>query len=126
LGEIEAALACLPGVRSAAVVLREGGTGSPRLLAYATGERLDPHTLRKRLRSQLPEHMVPTVIAVLPELPLLPSGKLDRRALPEVTSLVGESSATAAPEGATEIALAALWSEVLGLESIGRESHFFE
>ena len=85
LGEVEAALAAHPAVRSAVAVVREDRPGDRRLVAYAVppeGAEVDPRELRTHLAERLPEHMVPAAVVELPELPLDPNGKVDRRALP--------------------------------------------
>ncbi|WP_322044763.1 non-ribosomal peptide synthetase [Paraburkholderia sp. J67] len=126
LGEVEAALLAQPGVREA-VALVEGGT---RLLAYVTPQtqarvdELDPQALKHALARTLPDYMVPAAIVVLDALPLTPNGKIDRRALPVPQAQASEDYA--APQGATEAALARLWSKVLGIERVGRHAHFFE
>src|SRR2546426_5971912 len=86
LGEIEAVLRQQPGIRDAAVVLREDESGARRLVGYVVpagpaGE-LVIETLRQQLRTQLPEYMVPAAVVALEALPLNPNGKVDRRALP--------------------------------------------
>ncbi|NEB56929.1 amino acid adenylation domain-containing protein, partial [Streptomyces griseus] len=85
LGEIESALTALPGVRQAAAVLREDRPGSRLLAGYAvprTGADLDPGRLRTALARTLPDYAVPATVTVLPALPLGPTGKVDRAALP--------------------------------------------
>jgi amino acid adenylation domain-containing protein len=140
LGEIEAALARHPEVRGAVVLARrdpEPGaaeTASVRLVAYlvpAGGAAPEAGELRAFLRSSLPEAMVPAAFVVLPAFPLTASGKVDRRALPApAPAAAAERSAGAAayeePGTALERRLAALWSEVLGVERIGRHDNFFE
>jgi amino acid adenylation domain-containing protein/non-ribosomal peptide synthase protein (TIGR01720 family) len=119
LGEIEAGLRAYPGVRDAVVLLRQG-----RLVGYVAGEaQPDEAELKQHLSALVPEYMVPSRIMVLPALPLLPTGKLDRKALPEPE---WESGSGAEPEGETEQAIAGIWSEVLGLRAVGRDDNFFE
>jgi amino acid adenylation domain-containing protein len=83
--------------------------------------------LRSLLQNQLPEHMVPVALVVLEQLPRLPNGKLDRRALPapghETTEL---QSPFVAPRTATEEVLASIWSQILGVERVGIEDNFFD
>ncbi|HSK75118.1 MAG TPA: amino acid adenylation domain-containing protein, partial [Thermoanaerobaculia bacterium] len=81
LGEIEAALAALPGNREAVVVMREDVPGDRRLVAYVVGDA-PVEELRRSLRGRLPDYMVPSAIVTLAALPLTPSGKVDRKALP--------------------------------------------
>jgi aryl carrier-like protein len=80
--------------------------------------------LRERLRHTLPEYMVPAHFTLLESLPLNCNGKLDRKALPEPDRAgAGEYEA---PQGEMEEALAGIWSQVLGVERIGRHDNFFE
>ena len=81
-------------------------------------------SLRARLLSKLPDYMVPAHFSVLQALPLTANGKLDRRALPDPE--LASADRYEAPQGEMEQALAALWSEVLGVEHIGRHDDFFE
>ncbi|HSK81092.1 MAG TPA: amino acid adenylation domain-containing protein, partial [Thermoanaerobaculia bacterium] len=126
LGEIEAVLASHPGVRETVVVARDGGAGDRRLVAYVApraGAAPDLSELRAFLAARVPEHMVPPAWVVLDELPLTPSGKVDRKALPEPgTAAAGEY---VAPRNPAEEVLAGIWGEVLGRERIGVEDNFF-
>jgi hypothetical protein len=98
------------------VVAWEGG-----LVGYVAGEA-EPASLRAHLEARLPGYMVPAPIVRLPALPRNAGGKVDRRALPEPAVTTDEM---APPVGDTECALAALWSELLGTPTVGRDSHFF-
>jgi alpha-ketoglutarate-dependent taurine dioxygenase len=80
--------------------------------------------LRETLRERLPEYMIPAQILALESLPLTANGKLDRAALPEPD--VGGNGQFMAPQGVIESQLARLWSEVLGVERVGRADNFFE
>ncbi|MCB9797022.1 MAG: amino acid adenylation domain-containing protein [Alphaproteobacteria bacterium] len=124
LGEIEAALLSQPGVSQCVVVAREG-QGGKRLVAYVVGEgSLETSALRASLQSRLPEWMVPSAFVVLEALPLSPNGKVDRRALPEPT-FEGAREDRLAPRTALEARLAALWSELLGVEVLSVTDDFF-
>ncbi|MGW2618051.1 amino acid adenylation domain-containing protein [Streptomyces sp. NPDC001500] len=122
LGEIESALAEQPGVTHAAAAVH-----ADRLVGYAVpapGVRLDPGELRSRLAVVLPAHMVPGVVVVLEGLPLSPSSKLDRKALP-----VPEVSAATAgrdPRSLREELLCGLFAEALELPRVGVDANFFE
>jgi amino acid adenylation domain-containing protein len=126
LGEIEAALRALPGVAAAAVVAREREDGHRRLVAYVAGEGLSADDLRTALGQRLPEFMVPALFCFLPELPLSANGKVDRRALPEPEAARPDlAAAFVPPEEGDERDLAAIWSEVLRVERVGRDDNFF-
>ncbi|MCE0918351.1 non-ribosomal peptide synthetase, partial [Pseudomonas sp. NMI760_13] len=125
LGEIEARLGECPGVRDAAVIVREDVPGDKRLVAYFTGHQAIAE-LHQQLQGQLPDYMLPSAYVQLDALPLTANGKLDRRALPQPGSDALVSRAFEAPQGEIETALAAIWAEVLKVEQIGRHDHFFE
>ncbi|MER6666691.1 amino acid adenylation domain-containing protein [Amycolatopsis japonica] len=121
-GEIEVALARLPGVAQAVVVAR-----GEHLIGYAVpeaGQDLDPAHLSGRLAETLPEFMIPAAMLVLDELPLTVNGKVDRQALPEPDF----SAKAAGREPATEDerVLCGVFADVLGLERVGVEDSFFE
>jgi amino acid adenylation domain-containing protein len=128
LGEIEAALRSHPAVRDAVVALRSGPGGDPRLVAYTVREGTAEGTdLRAFLRERLPEFMVPAAFMELPALPLTPSGKVDRRALPEPEAARPElAAAYEAPRTELERTIAGVWRELLGVNSIGLHDNFFD
>ncbi|MEA2604412.1 MAG: hypothetical protein QOF89_5404 [Acidobacteriota bacterium] len=123
-GEIEAALTALPGVREAAVLLREDRPGDRRLVAYVTPQDLDVSELRVALRRRLPEPLVPSAFVTLPALPLHANGKLDRRALaaPDVSGAEPDVE----PRTNLEREIAAIWTGVLGIERVGVLRSFFD
>ncbi|HYH80907.1 MAG TPA: amino acid adenylation domain-containing protein, partial [Longimicrobium sp.] len=123
-GEVEAALRRRAEVRDCAVVAREDASGQKRLVAYVVGEA-NADELRAHLRRRLPEHMVPGAFVTLDRLPLTPSGKLDRRALP-APDLASAEERYVAPRTPVEEVLAGIWAEVLRLERVGVEENFFE
>jgi amino acid adenylation domain-containing protein len=132
LGEIEAALAEHPAVRHAVVVDRPGPAGERRLVAYAEtpgGAKRPPalDEVRAFLRERLPDYMLPVAFVTMDRLPLNPSGKVDRRALPDASP---ERPVLAvdyiAPREGRESLLAALWSELLGVERVGIRDNFFD
>jgi amino acid adenylation domain-containing protein len=127
-GEVELALAAHPSVQAAAVVARALG-GDRRLVAYVVprpGARLEPQVLAAFLRERLPEAFVPSVFVELDALPLTPNGKVDRRSLPAPDRLrpnLGETFV--APRTPVEELLAAIWSQVLGVDRVGARDNFF-
>ena len=126
LGEIEAQLGAMEAVRECAVVVREGPGGDGVLVAYVESDgAFDAETIRTHLASVLPEYMIPTRIVRLETMPLSPSGKIDRKALPEV-DLSETSEEIVDPAGEVEERLAAAWRDLLGLERVGTNMNFFE
>jgi amino acid adenylation domain-containing protein len=126
LGEIEAVLQQHPALREAVVVARANAAGEKELVAYLTGSAVPAvGELRAHLLKTLPDYMVPVAFVTLSALPLTPNGKIDRRALP---APAGErfTRPTEAPATVTEQKLAKLWSELLGVEKIGRQDNYFE
>ena len=127
-GEVEAALEAQPGVREAVVVLREDVPGERRLVAYVVAEDgagADAAALKAGLAGRLPEYMVPSAFVALEGLPLTPSGKVARRALPAPAPAVAEEEFVA-PRLPLEQTVAAIWAEVLGLERVGVNLNFFD
>jgi arthrofactin-type cyclic lipopeptide synthetase C len=127
LGEIEARLAEHAGIRDVVVLAREDVPGDKRLVAYCVGDdTLDAQTLRAHLAEQLPEYMVPAAYVWLERFPLTSNGKVDRRALPAPEAQARTERGYEPPATETEIALAGIWAEVLGVERVGRWDDFFE
>ncbi|HEY7202367.1 MAG TPA: non-ribosomal peptide synthetase, partial [Candidatus Dormibacteraeota bacterium] len=130
LGEIEAALAALPGVREAVAAVGERRPGEAQLVAYVVparmGAELDERALRRDLEGSLPAHMVPSVFVVMPALPLSPNGKVDRSALPDPEDIDTVAGPFSAPQSPVEELVAAIWAEALGVGRVGREDDFFE
>ncbi|MFG2296405.1 amino acid adenylation domain-containing protein [Streptomyces sp. NPDC048603] len=121
-GEVENALRAVPGVTEAVVVARPDPAGGLRLVGYLTGEA-DTGTVRAALARTLPGYMIPSVLLVLPELPLTVNGKLDRKALPDPATFAAPGGR--APAGPAEEAVCAVFAEVLGLASAGPDEDFF-
>ncbi|MFF3345364.1 amino acid adenylation domain-containing protein [Streptomyces sp. NPDC002779] len=120
-GEVQAALAALPGVRDAAVVPRRDRHGESELVAYVVAD--DPAPLRDALAAELPGHLVPGRWVALDRLPVNASGKLDRARLPEPT---GPARADAEPATPLEKSLHELWCEELGVPRVPVTRPFFE
>ncbi|WP_420130680.1 amino acid adenylation domain-containing protein [Longimicrobium sp.] len=127
LGEIAARLMEFPGVRDALVLVRPGGRGEPRLVGWVLAPEHEPSAseLREHLRRALPDYMVPQAYVVMDAFPHTPNGKLDHAALPAPAD-PGPAESAAPPQGELERAIAAVWRDVLGLESVGVNDSFFE
>ncbi|WP_052083106.1 non-ribosomal peptide synthetase [Rhodococcus fascians] len=126
LGEIESALLGVDGVAQSVVSVRDDGAGD-RLVGYVVpeaGRTLDVAGVLDDVASSLTSYMVPAALVVLAELPLTANGKLDRKALPapDFSSRVTQSRA---PASEIEHSLAALFAEVLGLDTVGVDDSFF-
>jgi amino acid adenylation domain-containing protein/non-ribosomal peptide synthase protein (TIGR01720 family) len=128
LGEIEAKLTSCAGVADAVVIAREDASGDRRLVAYVVaGEGRAPTVseLREALSRDLAEYMIPSAFVTLDALPLTPNGKLDRKALPAPDHDDVEKQSYVAPRNDIEATLIGIWQDVLGLERIGIDDHFF-
>lgn len=116
--EIEARLLALAGIAQAVVLVRDA-----QLIGYYTADaELDEQTVKIALAAELPEYMVPALLMRLDAMPLSPSGKLDRRALPEP---VWQTREHVEPHTVLQLQIAAIWREVLGLPRIGLRDDFF-
>jgi amino acid adenylation domain-containing protein/non-ribosomal peptide synthase protein (TIGR01720 family) len=128
-GEIETVLLTHPGLRAAAVVARRTPSGDSSLLAcvvpVAAANPPGTAELRAFLAERLPAYMIPTVYAVVAELPLLSSGKVDRRALERLEVVRGDGVPGTPPGTPAEKAMAALWCQVLGVAEVRLEDDFF-
>jgi amino acid adenylation domain-containing protein len=126
LGEIEAALSKHASVRDALVIAREEGLNNKRLVGYvvpAAGSS-DAAELRKFLKRQLPEYMVPSDFVILDEFPLTPNGKVDRKALPAPQPSTDADHI--APANPVEVQLVAMWEEILAKKPISVRDNFFD
>jgi acyl-CoA synthetase (AMP-forming)/AMP-acid ligase II len=124
LGEIEAALRVHPDVRDAAVVVGESVTGVVTLAAFVETETA-VEEIRRFIAGRVPRAMVPATIDALPSMPRGVTGKVDKKALPDPVR-TPQPVAVVAPEGPVQQALAAIWCDVLGMESVGATEDFFE
>jgi amino acid adenylation domain-containing protein len=122
-GEVESVLRRHPGVADCAVVARPDAGGALRLAAYVVGDA-PAEALRAHLRTSVPDYMVPGVFVRLDALPLTPSGKVDRRALPEPDAAPAEERGGEARTPVEEV-LAGIWEAVLRVEHVGGADNFF-
>jgi acyl carrier protein len=133
LGEIEATLEQHPGVREAAIMIRNYGSGDSRILAYVvliqheTAAVPTVEQLYQFLREHLPEYMLPSAILLLDSLPLNASGKVDRLALP-LPSIddIKQKNPRVAPKNEIEKTIAEVWKEVLRQDFISIHDNFFD
>ncbi|MGW0927309.1 amino acid adenylation domain-containing protein [Streptomyces sp. NPDC002644] len=130
LGEVETHVARVGSVAEAVVVTQERGADDKRLVAYVSADGTgpcDPAAVRAAVARTLPYYMVPGAVVVLPALPRLPNGKVDRRALPEPPEpRQGVATGYEPPRDETEDALVRLWAEAFRTEGVGIHDNFFE
>ena len=130
-GEVEAVLRQHPAVGQAAVVARESRAGGPSLTAYVAPAgtvetaNAEAPNLRHYLEDRLPDWMIPAAFVWMDCLPLTPSGKVNRLALPTTDGGQESDAPFEPPRTSGERALAATWSELLGVKRIGIHDHFF-
>ncbi len=130
LGEIESALGQHPAVRETAVIAREEQRDNKRLVAYVVFDQnaaILTTELRSFLKEKLPDYMIPSAFVALDSLPLTPSGKVDRMALPAPDSeRPGAENSYVSPRTPIEKVLAGIWCEIFGLNRVGVHDNFFE
>ncbi len=128
LSEIEAVMLGAEGVKAAACAVREDTPGFPQLVGYVVPRngKVDEETLRAHLRGQLPSYMVPALIETIQDLPRLPSGKLDRAALPVprqrevVADALGRQ-----PHTDSERRIAEVWRSLFSPQPVSIDHDFF-
>ncbi|MDQ7803079.1 non-ribosomal peptide synthase/polyketide synthase [Amycolatopsis sp. A133] len=130
LGEVEAALTRHPGVAAAVAAVQQDESGHKRLVACFVAEpgteSVGAAGLREFLARSLPGHSVPSALLELPALPLGPTGKVDRRALPVVAAAAEPATRHVEPVTPAERVLCEIWAQVLGLDRVGTADNFFE
>jgi thioesterase domain-containing protein/aryl carrier-like protein len=129
-GEVEAVLAAHPRIARAAVTVREDTPGDRRLIAYLVPADINDRdhvelgaTAREYTAARLPDYMVPSATVVLDALPLAPSGKVDRKALPLPDYAAADSQA---PKTELEKFLCEAFADILGVTEVGVHDSFFE
>ena len=128
LGEIESTLLAHPALTRAVAMAREDRPGDVRLVAYvvpASSVDIPDTALVAHLKQQLPDYMVPQHFVRLPAIPLLPNGKVDRKALPAPDTALVRTDSFVAPRNEVERKVAAIMAGVLGLPEIGVQDNFF-
>ena len=126
LGEIQSALEAIDGIEHAVVVVRESNDNRQIICAFYTGVMTDARDLRNILGTKLPKYMIPHIFTRLAEMPLTTSGKLDRKALPEIDfNSISTETEYVAPSTEKEKALCSALSTVLGVEKVSMLDNFF-
>lgn len=130
LGEIETVLAGYPGFKNVVVIAREYSPGDKRLVAYIVNSDKDQpksSDIKMYLKSKIPDYMIPSDYVFLSEIPLTPSGKADKKSLPEPESVrSNESNNYEEPKDELELQLVKIWEKVIGIKPVGVNDNFFE
>ena len=130
LGEIEHVLQEHPSVQEAVVIVREDTPGDRRLVAYivtpSETAELPAPGIRSFLKSSLPEYMIPGVFVSIDRIPLTPNGKVDYKALPQISAAIERGESFQPVNGTTEESIVSIWRSVLGHERFGLADSFFE
>jgi len=129
LDQIEEALAKHEALSQAAVIAKEVSPGDTQLVAYYVvnpGQDVTATELRKHLREELPDYMIPHQFEEVDNLLLTPAGEIDRKGLAAFSKLDGpEEEGFIPPQGAAEIFLAGIWKEALGVARVSAHDNFF-
>ncbi|MBW4685865.1 MAG: amino acid adenylation domain-containing protein [Komarekiella atlantica HA4396-MV6] len=130
LGEIETFLGQHPNVRENVVVVHQDEPGNLQLVAYVVAKTQAVPSiseLRSFLKEKLPDHMLPSTFVMLENLPLAPSGKVDRKALPKPDNLRPQlETAYVLPRNDMEHTIAGIWQKILKVEKVGIQDNFFD
>lgn len=129
LGEVEAVLCTHPAVREAVVMIKEDTADNRQLVAFVVSdmEHMSPKSLRNYVKERLPDYMAPSVFMMLDELPLTPSGKVDRQALSDRCQLRSDTgSGFVAARTPVEELVARVWASALGIDQLGVYDNFFD
>ncbi|WP_414568352.1 non-ribosomal peptide synthetase [Nostoc sp. CCY 9925] len=130
LGEIETFLNQHPNVRENVIIVQEDEPGNLLIVAYVVA-KIEPvpsiSELRSFLKEKLPDHMLPSAFVMLENLPLAPSGKVDRKALPKPDNLRPVlETAYVLPRNEMEHTIADIWQKILKVEKVGIQDNFFD
>ena len=130
LGEIETVVSQHPAVRQVVVLVQEDSADSQQIVTYVVPQPEQTLTiteLQEFLSLKLPNYMIPNALLLLEALPLTPSGKLNRKALPVTDQVRPELEVVyLPPQTEVEKTIAKIWREVLDLEEVGIHDNFFE
>ena len=127
LGEIENAICGIDGISQAVVVVRKNEEGRQLICGFYTGKEVVAKEIRKTIAKKLPKYMVPHIITHLEEIPLTSSGKVNRKALPEVDlNVIDTMVEYVVPKTEKEVCLVRMLEDILGIEKVGILDNFFD
>ncbi|PSL45611.1 non-ribosomal peptide synthase protein (TIGR01720 family)/amino acid adenylation domain-containing protein [Chitinophaga niastensis] len=125
-GEISRVLEQCEEVSQGVVIAREDNSGNKRLIGYVIPQgTFDKTAILSYLKAQLPEYMIPATLVEMEQFPLLPNGKINKKALPDPDAADAGGEGYVAPSNPTEERLAAIWSALLEIEQVGIHDDFF-
>ncbi|MBR5773915.1 MAG: amino acid adenylation domain-containing protein, partial [Clostridia bacterium] len=125
LGDIDTAIRSLPEITDCAVIAKNDSSGEKAIYAYfVSDEKLRLSYIRDGLREILPEYMIPSYMMQIDEIKITANGKLDRRALPEIS--VDSNRDYVAPTNEIEAKIVGVFEEILGVDRVGINDNFFE
>ncbi|WP_342552941.1 amino acid adenylation domain-containing protein [Paenibacillus sp. FSL R7-0652] len=126
IGEIEEQLLKIDSVQETIVIARDGKSGQELCAYLVAGDALTLDELRRTLAKKMPNYMIPAHFVQLPQMPLTPNDKIDRKALPDPEGIALTGGEYAAPRNEAEQTLADVWQAVLNTDRVGITDHFFE
>lgn len=127
LGEIENALLAIKDIQNGCVLAKKDANNFDYLVGYVVFHTpINKNRIVEELKKTLPDYMIPKVWIAIDALPLTVNGKLDKKALPEVTNAFAATHEYIAPRSVTEKQLSTIWTQLLGVETIGINDNFFE
>ena len=127
LGEIENAISSVGGISQSVVIVRKNNEGRQLICAFYTGKETDPKEIRAQIGKKLPKYMLPHIFTHLDDMPLTTSGKINRKALPEVDLYAADTTVEyIAPQTEKEKVLASAIAQILKIEKVGLADDFFD
>ena len=125
LGEIESRLREIENVNDCTVIVRNDSSGDKMICAYFTSDiEVNEHVIKEKLGENLPDYMVPAYIMQIDEIPVTVSGKVDKKALPEIK--VKTASVYVAPRNEKEQLICSVFGKVLNVERVGIDDNYFD
>jgi len=125
LGEIENQIRNIEHIKDCAVIVKEDNKGEKIICAYIVSDReLDIKNIKKQIRENLPDYMVPSYIKLIDKIPLTVNGKLDKKILADLE--MTDDREYVEPQNEIESKIADIWKEVLSIDKVSVEDNFFD
>jgi non-ribosomal peptide synthase protein (TIGR01720 family) len=127
IGDVEGQLMLHENIKETVIIAREDNEGNKYLCSYIVAERkLSTRELRDYLSKKLPDYMVPSFFLQLEKMPLTPTEKIDKKALPIPNGSVNIGVEYVAPRNSLDFEIQKIWQEIFGIKKIGINDSFFE